>query len=179
MRKDKIEPRIPFAVSDLSALLAATETLQERAVVLLLVGGLIRRSELLGIRAEDVDWRGQQILIRGKGHHERWIAPGHSAMLGLRQCVNGQVRGRLFPFGKTTLYRRLSRLSLQSGVTGVCPHRFRATGICWLLEQGVDLISVSVIAGHASVSETRRYQRAVERQRALAQQARLSLADRL
>lgn len=179
MRKDKIEPRAPFAHADLEALAASIQTARERAVLLLFVGGIIRRSELLAIRAEDVHWQRGMILIRGKGERERWIAPGDAAMMALRASVNGQRRGRLFPFGRTSLYRMLEDLSARAGVSQVYPHRFRTTGICWLLDQGVDLISVSVIAGHASVNETRRYQRAVEAQRALAAQARLSLADRL
>ena len=179
MRKDKIEPRVPFATTELQALLGCATTRSERAVLLLFVGGVMRRSELLAIRAEDVDWRREMILIRGKAERERWIAPGHAAVLALRQYVDGQARGRLFPFGKTSLYRMLASLSERAGVESVYPHRFRTTGICWLLDQGADLISVSVIAGHASVNETRRYQRAVEARRALAQQRRLSLADRL
>lgn len=179
MKKDKIEPRVPLTTDEATRLARACETPMERAIVLLLFGSAIRRSELLGIRPQDVDWIRGSITIRGKGAQQRLTAPGPTAMMALGAFANGAHYGRLFPISKTTLGRMLNGLGERADVHPIYPHRLRVTALCSLLDAGADLICVSVIAGHASVNETRRYQRAVETQRALAQQRRHSLADRI
>ncbi|KKK53587.1 hypothetical protein LCGC14_3093270, partial [marine sediment metagenome] len=75
-------------------------------------------------------------------------------------------------------YRMLQRIARRAGVVNATMHRIRVTMICGLLESGADAISVSVVAGH-SLEMVQHYQRSVEAGRALAQQRRLSLADRL
>lgn len=185
MRGANVVPRTPYTGDELSRLLAHAETAEERAILLMLVGSGVRKGELLGMRADDIDWRRGVVLIRHqKGGGERWVAPGFAAMKALRAHIRGSdgpvwvsTWGR--SLSKTGLALMLHRLAKRASVANVIPHRFRATTICSLLDAGADLISVSVIAGHSDLETTRRYQQAVEGRRALDQQRRFNPADRI
>ena len=179
MRKEKIAAREPLTKSEQRRLLRAAETPLERAVVYLFLGSAIRRSELLAIRVEDIDWRRGQILSKGKGEQQRRVAPGQAAMKVLKRYLGDQETGAAFSIGKSTLKRILDTLAKRAKIaTAVFPHLLRVTAICELLDAGADAISVSVVAGH-SLRMVQYYQRAVERRRALSQQRRLSPLDRL
>ena len=53
----------------------------------------------------------------------------------------------------------LQRRGEQAGVAPFSPHDLRRTFISDLLDAGVDLVTVSQLAGHASTSTTSRYDR--------------------
>ena len=185
IRRDVLEPQRPYSVGELRRLLAATESPVERAMLLFAIGSGARRSEMMAVGLADVDWVAGVVLIRrGKGGRERRVAPGREAMKALSRYAadrrtdalwitesGRQMRGQ-------DAYRMLQRIAGRAGVVGATMHRLRVTMICGLLESGADAISVSVVAGH-SLEMVQHYQRATESKRALAQQARYSLADRL
>jgi integrase len=57
------------------------------------------------------------------------------------------------------IYNILRKRAEQAGVQAVSPHDLRRTLITHLLARGVDLVTVSRIAGHASVTTTAHYDR--------------------
>lgn len=75
-----LAPVNPFSDADLDSLFASLETPTDLALVLLLLGGGLRRAELVGIRREHVDLKAGTILIHGKGAKRRQIAPGAFTM---------------------------------------------------------------------------------------------------
>ncbi len=185
IRRDVLEPQRPYTVGELRRLLAATESLVEKAMLLFAIGSGARRSEMMAVDLADVDWiDGTVLLRRAKGGRERKVAPGREAMKALCRYVEGRCSGPVWvtecgrQMGGQDAYRMLQRIARRAGVVGATMHRIRVTMICGLLEAGADAISVSVVAGH-SLEMVQHYQRATESKRALAVQARLSLADRL
>lgn len=185
IRRDVLEPQRPYTVGELRRLLAVTESLVERAMLLFAIGSGTRRSEMMAVDLADVDWVAGNVLIRrAKGGHERKVAPGREAMKALCRYAEERQNGPLWitdcgrQMRGQDAYRMLQKLARRAGVVGATMHRIRVTTICSLLEAGADAISVSVVAGH-SLEMVQRYQRATETKRALAQQAKFSLADRL
>ena len=186
MHKEKVAVKEPFTEAEAKRLVGAAETTFERSIVLLLLGSGIRRAELIWLKVADINWRAGTMLIHGKGLKQRHVAPGWAAMKELSAYLQGREYGQVFlwpgtgrPVSRSSLGRLLHGLEKRAGISNTFPHRFRATMICWLLAERADLIAVSVAAGHSNLETTRRYQRAVEGQRAVDVQRRLSLADRV
>jgi len=181
MRKEAPPPRAPLATTELRALLRAVETPLERAIFMVMLDTGVRRSERLAIRSGDVDWQAGIILIReGKGAKSRLVAPGRRAMEALADLQLRNGNGHLWRMGKTSLKRLLDGLADRAGLPAgtVYPRRIRVTRVCDLIEEGADQIGVASVDGH-SLEMVRYYQRAIEQRRAVEQQRRLSLADRL
>ncbi len=186
MHKEQVAIKDPFTETEARRLVATAETSFERAMLLLLLGSGVRRAELIRLEVEDINWRVGTILVHGKGLKQRHVAPGQAAMQEVRAYLDGREYGRIFLWpgtgrhlSRSSLGRLIHGLEARAGITNAFPHRFRTTMICWLLTQRADLIAVSVAAGHSSLDTTRRYQRKVEAQRAVEEQRRHSLADRV
>ena len=184
VRRDQQEPPRPYTESELRRLLAAAHNPRDYALILFALGSGARRTEITGLNIEDVDWIERAVLIRGKGGKERKVAPGEAALqavwryLGERRDGPMWLTNRGTPMQSQDAYKIITRIGKAAGVVRPTMHRFRVTMICGLLEAGADAIAVSVVAGH-SLKMVQRYQRSVEAQRALAQQRKHSLADRL
>ncbi len=185
VRRDLQEPEDPYTVHELERLLQCCKNPRERALMLFSIGSGARRAEIAAIRHEDVDWEEGTVRIRrGKGGRERKVAPGLKAMEAVRQYADGTMSGPLWVMdsGKTMTgkdwYRVLKQIAKRAGIVNAKPHRFRVTADCQLLEDGADTISVGYVLGQ-TVQTVQRYQRATEMKRALGQQRRLSLADRV
>lgn len=58
-------------------------TYRNRAVVRLLIDTPIRRSELGGLRVDDVDLDAAMVKVMGKGRRERWMPLGEASLVAL------------------------------------------------------------------------------------------------
>ncbi|HLF76639.1 MAG TPA: tyrosine-type recombinase/integrase [Dehalococcoidia bacterium] len=85
-------PTEPFSEEEIRAFLDGCETARDRAMLLLLLGGGLRRSELIGIRREDVNREAATIAIHGKGGKQRLIAPG-AAVLAAVAAAEAEASG--------------------------------------------------------------------------------------
>src|SRR5664280_1421663 len=63
---------------------AASWPARDTAILELLYGCGIRNAELTGLNLEDIHWANEAILIRGKGHKQRYVPLGDAAALALR-----------------------------------------------------------------------------------------------
>src|SRR5207245_4275616 len=52
---------------------------RDRAIIRLMIDCGLRRSEVSGLKLEDVDLDGQGLLVRGKGGHQAWVPFGVKA----------------------------------------------------------------------------------------------------
>lgn len=80
LRKRETEPAEPFTREEFARMLIACTNHQERAVFLLLMGGGLRRSEIFGIKRDDVNLETGMIRVLGKGSIYRWSAPGRAVV---------------------------------------------------------------------------------------------------
>lgn len=129
----------------------------------------VRVSELVEIKIADIDFLTNQLIVIGKGGKRREI--------GLRQDVLRLVRGYMkeersesvFSHSEYLLVSQraekmhrdairdwLAKISKELGFH-LHPHLFRHTFCTRLLKKGVDLTTVSKLAGHATVSMTAKY----------------------
>jgi integrase/recombinase XerC len=82
-------PRVPSIeqmnrVVDTVAEDAASWPARDTAILELLYGCGIRNAELVGLNLEDIHWANDAILIRGKGHKQRYVPLGDAAAQALR-----------------------------------------------------------------------------------------------
>jgi integrase/recombinase XerC len=82
-------PRVPSIeqmnrVVDSVAEDAASWPARDAAILELLYGCGIRNAELTGLNLEDIHWANEAILIRGKGHKQRYVPLGDAAAEALR-----------------------------------------------------------------------------------------------
>jgi site-specific recombinase XerD len=70
-----------------------------------------------------------------------------------------------------SLWYVLKRRQRQAGLKGITPHSFRRRYVSTLLENGVDLLTVQDLVGHANAVTTARYDRRPEATKRSAVQA--------
>ena len=183
IREPALPPKQPFSIDELRRILAACRRPQDRAMVLLVLDTGLRRSELTGLRRQDLDLGNGVARIRGKGGKQRVVALGQRSLAALGLCLDG--RGYPWrsqrtggPMTADGFYRLCRRLSQRTGIH-VFPHRFRTTWACLFLEATGDVGSAQVLMGHAKVETTLRYAGWIQQRRALEQMRRHSLSDRI
>ncbi len=146
--------------------------IRDRAILEVLYATGLRVSELLGLRAENLDLELGILTCFGKGRKERLVPLGGKARTWVRRYL-AEVRPRL---GKRSLapnlflnHRggRLSRMGLwgivrRHAVTAgvertLTPHGLRHSFATHLLERGADLRALQAMLGHADISTTQIY----------------------
>ncbi|MBK8704048.1 MAG: tyrosine-type recombinase/integrase [Saprospiraceae bacterium] len=131
----------------------------------------LRRSELIALTMEDIEWSSRQLRIRGKGGKER-VAP-FGAMLDEHMRQYLKLRNTAFPQldyrqllltvkGKPLYARYVYNVvkRLLSGVTTLekrSPHVLRHTFATHLSENGADLNAIKAMLGHSSLAATQIY----------------------
>jgi integrase/recombinase XerD len=172
-------PSEEFTQQELRRMYDACKDHRERAVFLLLLGGGLRRSEVFGIKRDDVNFEQGTVTVLGKGAQYRIIAPGAMAMDAL--CKALEFDDRLCPFRWNIYVEKLvKRLGDRAGIKGrVHPHRFRAHFASAFLEAGGAVDELQQILGHSRLDMSVYYARASKRRRALQSQQRIDVAARM
>jgi site-specific recombinase XerD len=163
--------RLPRVLSgtEVSGLLdvEATTPVDRRdvAVLELLYAAGLRVSELCGLDRGDVDLRGRNVTVLGKGAKQRrvpihdaaatalkvWLEDGREHMAGPPDAVFVNRRGnRLGP-------RDVRRILDRRAAAPTHPHALRHTYATHLLDGGADLRVVQELLGHASLATTQVY----------------------
>ena len=151
---------------------------RDAALVAVLYGTGMWRSELVALDLADVDLAAASVTVRaGKGgkHRAVFLPAGTVAAVHAWVARRGVAPGPLFcPVrrgGHPAVGRRLDAASVAlaltrcadaAGVTRFRAHDLRRTVVGDLLDAGVDLATVARICGHASPSTTARYDRRAE-----------------
>jgi integrase/recombinase XerD len=166
-----------LATAQVDALLAAPDTRQplgirDRAILEVLYATGLRVSELIALKAADIDFQVGVLRAFGKGRKERlvplgaparrWVAryqrdvrPGLARGAGAIELFLSQRGGCLTRMGVWGIVRRHA---VAAGVTrGLTPHVLRHSFATHLLERGADLRSLQAMLGHADISTTQIY----------------------
>lgn len=148
---------------------------RDAAMVALLFGAGLRRSEVAGLTFGDWDAAAGEVRIIGKGNKERAVPLPD----GTRRALNAWLLLRgpgaagdplLCPVNKggkvqvramTTqaVWKALNARALKAGVSKLSPHDFRRTYIGDLLDAGADLSTAQQLAGHSDPKTTAGYDR--------------------
>jgi integrase len=183
IKEEKRLPRPPYTQGELRRLINACENARDRALLLIYIGSGGRRSEILGLQVSDIDFGRGVIYVHGKGAKQRALAPGAAAMMALQQYVTGAGpvwRSRNGGGLKTTrAWELLNEIAKRANVPRSYFHRFRHTYAGAFLKQSRDLYALKLTLGHSSWDMVERYVAYQAHERALGQQRRFSLADRV
>lgn len=152
---------------------------RDAALIAVLYGTGLRRSEAVALELADVDLTAGSLRVRaGKGgkHRVVFLPAGARAALEAWLSVRGADPGPLFcPVRRgghpqvgsgltdTAVGYLLTRRAAAAGVERFRAHDLRRTAVGDLLDAGVDLATVSRICGHAGPATTARYDRRPER----------------
>ena len=131
----------------------------------------LRISEMVGLRAEDVNGAEQIIRVRGKGKKERLLPISKTALQAIRHYwtfLPEQPSGtspvflsetkKRSPMNPTMLQRRLKSYLVRAGLDpSMTPHKLRHSYATHLLDAGADLRSVQELLGHAHLVTTQVY----------------------
>jgi len=158
---------------EVTALLAALRTHRDRALVLVMVLGGLRRVEALGLALGDVQPGDRRVRItQAKGGRERIVPVDDAFFVALRDylqserpsdastdrvfvVLKGPNRGR--PLSAAGADQVLSDARVRAGLTHATCHELRHTCFTRLREAGMALEAIQAQAGHASIESTRIY----------------------
>lgn len=164
---------------------------RDAAIVAILLGTGLRRSELVGLEIRDFNKGTGEILVRkGKrGKNRRVYLPSSaSAFVEKWLAVRGDAPGPLFcrirrgghlhlgQMHPDAIWRMLRQRAEIAQLESFSPHDFRRTFCSDLLDAGVDIVTVQKLAGHTSPITTAKYDRRGEETKRLAVE-RLSIPN--
>ena len=159
-------------VADVQRFLASLATARDKAMLLLMALGGLRKSEVLGVEVADLDPpRGTVLVRQGKGGRQRVCCVGRlfftiveryqrqerprTATPRLFVVLKGPRRGQpLSVSGLNTIIAHHRRLARTPTLT--C-HRLRHTCLTLLREAGMSLEALQHQAGHQNLNTTRLY----------------------
>lgn len=145
---------------------------RDRAIVLLMADSGLRRAEVCALDWQDVDMQTGLVRVKqGKGRKDRSAVIGSTtrrALLAYRRTLGNypdnlpifrsRIGARLTGSGLLTVFRRLSR---QTGVH-ITPHALRRTFVILSLRNGMDVLHLQAMLGHAGLEMVRHYAQLVD-----------------
>ena len=122
-----------------------------------------RRNEVLEMRWENIGMERRQLVVRRKMGKRRTIAINDD-LLRMLTLWPGKHIGLLFTkFNPNQISMAFKRIREQAGLpAGISVHSMRATFASHLIEQGVDIYTVSRLLGHSSVTVTEKHYLALD-----------------
>ena len=148
------------------------QTLCDQAILELAYASGLRRSELCGLRLEQLHLDAGFLNVIGKGNKERVVPVGGPAIAALNRYVNdGRLKlvkprspanvfltSRGSAFAPITLWARIKQRARHAGIScNITPHMLRHSFATHLLEHGADLRVIQEMLGHATISTTELY----------------------
>ena len=173
--KTKKSVQIPFSEEEITDVISAIEpdtfkTSRDLTIVTMFYATGVRRSELVGLKLQDLDLDNGLIKVLGKRNKERYIPllPELSRQLniylGFRETIISENRAELFLTEKgdkiyeTLVYRIINNyFSEASNKVKKSPHILRHSFATHLLSHGANLNSVKELLGHSSLASTQVY----------------------
>jgi len=165
-RKHDPLPKV-LAREEVSKMLARTENLKHKCMLMLLYGGGLRLSEVLELTPEDINSKRMTIKVRrSKGKKDRVVPLPERLLVPLRNYYRA-YEPLTWLFEGSTVGERYSPRSLQKVVKTaasranierpVTAHMLRHSYATHLLEAGTDIRYIQEVLGHNSIKTTERY----------------------
>jgi len=154
----------------LSAVNEEEVTLRNKLIVYLLLYTGIRVSELVNIKISDIDLLTGELNIVGKGNKYREIPINQKLKKVLKSYLNTErnenkqaedspyllLTERSPKMHRDTVNYVLRKIGKDLDFK-MNPHKFRHTTFTLLIKKGVDISTISHLAGHASIETTNKY----------------------
>jgi integrase/recombinase XerD len=186
LRAPRAWPALPklLTLEEVDRLLAQPDTstpkgLRDRALIELLYATGLRVSELVGLRAADLNLEEGWLTCTGKGSKQRvvpigdaaagwvrrYLTSGRPALLGRRVSSRLFVnaRGGTHGLSRVGFWKVLGGYARQAGIgRPISPHVLRHSFATHLLDRGADLRAIQLMLGHADLSTTQIYTHVLE-----------------
>lgn len=172
IRTPRTLPRV-LSPPEVDVFLAALRTDRDRAMVLAMLLGGLRRCEVLGLRFEDLRAGERRLFItEGKGGHQRLVPISARFFDSLKNYLererpagaDGQrvfvvLKGprRGLPLSPAGMDQIVDGARGRAGIERLTCHQLRHTCLTRLREAGMALEAVQAQAGHRSIESTRIY----------------------
>ena len=144
---------------------AVTEACPEwlRPIVVLAACTGMRRSEILGLRWLDIDFKNNRVLLPQTKNGDGRIVYLNKMAVAALQSVLPQDKPQSMhrPFGEFTpahVSVTFSRVCARLGILDFRFHDLRHTAASWLRMQGADIHTVALLLGHKDLRMAARYQ---------------------
>jgi integrase/recombinase XerD len=154
----------------LSAVDAEGVILRNKLIVYLLLYTGVRVSELVNIKLTDIDLLTGELKIIGKGNKYREIPLKQKLKKVLKSYLNTERKENKHAEDSQYLLLterspKMHRDTVNYVLRKLCknynfkayPHKFRNTTFTLLIKKGVDISTISHLAGHASIETTNKY----------------------
>ena len=162
----------PLTGDEVRAVLKATTSLRDQALITTMVDTGLRASEILSLKMSDarIEDTSGMLLVMGKGGRQRVVpidahtqrilvqykrrerpTPAHPSIEEFFLTRSGE------PMTSATLKLLFDRLRGRVGFRRLHPHLLRHTFATHYLENGGDLFSLQLILGHSSLEMVKRY----------------------
>jgi len=164
-RKGFVLPKV-LSENEILSILRACENLKHKAILGTIYSAGLRRSELINLRIQDVQFDKHILYIRGgKGKKDRTSILSESIAIILQRYLKtfkpnywlfeGPNRSK---YSSTSIARILDSAVAKTGIQKrVTPHMLRHSFATHMLEQGVDIRYIQTILGHESSKTTEIY----------------------
>lgn len=152
--------------SEVQALMKACDLLKHRLLIGLCYGCGLRCAEVRQLRIGDVDTERCMVHVRGgKGNKDRYLPTGAMLQRGIRSYMDAQKpRQFLFEGNNGEAYSQrgaqwaITQAVKRAGIAkDVTLHTLRHTYATHLLEQGVNILTIKELLGHAHIDTTMIY----------------------
>ena len=185
LRAPRAWPALPkyLDLDEVDRLLAQPDTstprgVRDKALIELLYATGLRVTELLSLKAADINLAAGYLTCIGKGDKERIVPLGESAADWVRRYI-AEARPALLKKRKSNwlfvnakggtqlsrvgFWKVLKEHGIKAGVSrGLSPHVLRHSFATHLLERGADLRAIQMMLGHADLSTTQIYTHVLE-----------------
>ncbi len=144
-------------------------TMRNKMIAYLLLYTGVRVSELITIKISDIEFLTHTLTVRGKGGKIREISMRKDVVELINQYMKGERMASKFRESEYLLVsqraEKMHRDAVRDWLANISeelgfklhPHLFRHTFCTRLLKKGVDLTTVSKLAGHSTVNMTAKF----------------------
>lgn len=165
----RYEKKLPVILSkaEVKALLEAPKNLKHRAMLATMYGAGLRVSEVASLKMSDLDRERRAIWVRGgKGHKDRQVMLAEplrdllAAYWRWKRPTHWLFPGRNpdFPIATKSVFRACQKAAQKAGIRKpIHPHSLRHAFATHLLDEGVNLLVIQTLLGHAHLKTTARY----------------------
>ena len=165
----KNDRNLPVVLSrkELKRLFFVPQRLKQRVLFALIYSAGLRVGEVCNLKISDIDSNRKQIRVaKSKGKLDRYVVLSDYILQGLRKYIksskpkvylfNGKVKGEFL--SKSAVQQSFRLAKKKAGITkDVSVHSLRHTYATHLLEEGVDIVTIKKLLGHARIETTMMY----------------------
>jgi len=163
------DKKLPVVLSkeEMRRLLNTPKLLKHRLVLAVLYGCGLRCFELRNLQIKDIDFHRLTLHVRrGKGRKDRYVPISHHLKRGIKTYLeaerpkqwlfNGcQPDGKLVAMSSQGIQWIVGQARKESGISkDLTTHTLRHTYATHLLEDGLDILSIKELLGHAHIETT-------------------------